>query len=342
MWRYLALFIVFSTLGVCGGPVVATGEEINLRPFLIDVELEPREQVTREVTISSEYPHRKAIIFATVNEISLDDDGEIKAFQSPIGSDRASAVTSWIEVTRGRIEVSAGETVTVPLTIAAHPYAKPGEYHAFIGFVEAPNRPVAERTALAGDADGVVLKVTVPDDRISALRLQQFDIERFVTADRNREIAVTLENTGDLPATPSGEIIFYDTRGVEVTAVPVNHSGITIQPGEARELITQVPIEQGMGRYKANISLAHTPQQTASIYDTAFFYYISPAVLFSILGGILLATALIVWLFRRTLLTEAEDDEHGNDVLLFVRDGVAAEPKDHDIDLKTKTTDGDQ
>ncbi|MFW6210038.1 MAG: hypothetical protein ACOC4E_00950, partial [Patescibacteria group bacterium] len=89
-------------------------------------------------------------------------------------------------------------------------------------------------------------------------------------------------------------------------------------------------------------SLTHTPQQTASIYDTAFFYYISPAVLFSILGGILLATALIVWLFRRTLLTEAEDDEHGNDVLLFVRDGVAAEPKDHDIDLKTKTTDEDQ
>ena len=337
--RYTRAFILCAVLvNLVGAPLVHA-EEINIRPFLLDVELEPRAQATREVTISSEYPTRTARIFATVNEISLAADGEIKAFQSPIGSDRANTVTSWIEVTRGRIEVPAGESITVPIGLHVHPFAEPGEYHAFIGFVEAPNRPAAERTALAGDADGVILKVTIPDERVSALRLERFSVERFVTAENNREIAIALENTGDLPATPSGEIIFYDARGAEVTAVPVNIEGVTIAPGAQQVLRSQVPIDAGMGRYKANVALAHNPKMTASVYDTAFFYYISPPILFAILGGILLLTALVVWLFRRTLLTEAVDDESGSEVLLFVRDGHAASPQDHDINLKQTTVD---
>lgn len=316
---------------------ISYASELSIRPFLIDNTLSPREVAKNTITIKSEYTSRKAVVFATVNEISIDVTGEIKEFVSPVMTDRTDTVTSWIEITRGRIEILPGETAEIPLTIRVHPHAKPGEYHAFIGFVEASDRPTAEAIALAGEAKGVIVKIVIADNREDSMKISGFKIDRFVTGDESRHIAIEIENTGDLASAPVGEIIFYDSRGNEVTSVPVNETGKTVEPGKSVILESSVPIEGDLGRFKANVNLQYGSTQKASLYDTTFFYLMPMHLLLLLFGAILVISILFAFLVRRTV-TDGYVDSDCQDVALYVREGHEPNPKDHDIDLKKNSS----
>lgn len=328
-----SLFIFFVFIVTPTTQLLAS--EITIRPFLIDEVLEPRGTVTRTISLTSAYPHRKAIIYPTVNEITLDNNGEIKQFVSPIMSDRTNTVTSWVQISRNRVAILPGETVEVPLTLKIHPNAVPGEYHLFIGFVEAPNKPTAQAVALAGDADGVIVKVTVSDQRSDTMRIGAFLIDRFITGD-NREIQIEIENSGEIDSAPTGEIIFYNSSGIEVASTPVNTEGVIVQAGETTILTTTVPVDDSLGRFKANLSLRYGEKQQASLYDSSQFYMMSYQLLLIVFGGICIITLLVAFLFRRAFTNRFDDEESGDDVAMFVRDGHNTEPKDHDINLKNK------
>lgn len=313
-------------------PATLLASEISIRPFLIDVELEPRETYEEVITLRNDYPTRKSVLYATVNEITVDNIGEIREFVSPVMTDRTNTVTSWIEIGRGRIELMPGDSVDVPLTIRTHPNAEPGEYHVFVGLVEAAKRPVAEAIALNGDADGVIVKITIADQRKDSMKIVSFLVDRFITRDKNKVVDIQLENQGDLPSTPTGEIIFYDSRGVEVDNVPVNVEGVVIQPGESTTIQAPVPLSDTLGRYKANVTLSYGENQKASLYDTTYFYMMPFNLLLVLLAAIVVISLLITMLFKRALVTQ-DYDEMGDDVIMYVKDGHEPSPKDHDIDL---------
>lgn len=213
--KILFAALVFSYLSSS----VVYASNYTVRPFLIDTTLAPRESETHLVKLVNTEQHRKLTIYATVNEITVDTEGEIRDFVTPVMADQSNTVTSWIEVSRGRIELPAGEDREVPITFRINPKAQPGEYHAFIGFVDAPNRPRAESVARSGDADGVIIKISIADEREDSLHLSSFLIDRFVLGEDDKLITIDLENVGDLLSVPTGEIIFYDSRGVEISAL---------------------------------------------------------------------------------------------------------------------------
>jgi hypothetical protein len=327
------ILLAFILLGQLLLPVgTATAAGIDVRPFLVDVEMVPRESKTQTITLQNNYPTRKAVLYATVNEISLDAGGEIKQFVSPVMTDRTNTVTSWIEINRGRLEVKPGELLEVPLTIKVHPYAEPGEYHAFIGLVEASKRHVAEAIAKAGDANGVIVKITIADERKDSMRISRFLIDRFVIGEESKHISVEVENMGDVPSTPAGEIIFYDSRGVEVDNVELL-STEQINPGETAVIDATVPIGSTLGRFKANVSLAYGENQSASLYDTTYFYMMPWNILLMVIGAIVVVSLLLTLLLLRAL-SARDEYEDGEEVALYVKDGHDPKPKDHDIDLK--------
>lgn len=308
---------------------------ITIRPFLIDETYEPRDSEVKTITLTSDYPSRKAVLYATVNEITVDSEGEIKEFVTPVMTDRTNTVTSWVKITRGRIELMPGEKLEVPITLAIHPYAQPGVYHVFIGFVETSKRPQAEAIAMAGKANGVIVKITIADDREDSMRISSFLIDRFVTGEDNRTINIEVQNLGDISSAPKGEIVFYDSRGVEVTSVPVNNEGKVIPAGETVTLQSSVPLDDSLGRFKANVSLNYGDHQQASLFDTAFFYMMPLHLILMIFGGILVVAILVALLFRRALANDAQNED-GDEITMYIREGHDANPKDHDIDLKKK------
>ena len=108
-----------------------------------------------------------------------------------------------------------------------------------------------------------------------------------------------------------------------------------VPPGETVQLTSQIPLDNTLGRFKANVSLNYGESQKASLFDTTYFYLMPARILFILFGGVLFVALFSVLLLRRAFARqEVEDDYH--DVLVYVRDGHEPRPMDHDIDLKNK------
>tara|TARA_B100000508_G_scaffold120126_2_gene101107 strand:- start:2354 stop:3373 length:1020 start_codon:yes stop_codon:yes gene_type:complete len=332
--RFAALLSSLFLLAVL--PSIASAGEYTVRPFLIDVTAAPRDIITETVKLTNESTYRKYVVYATVNEITVDTEGEIFAFMEPVTTDRTNTVTSWIEVKRGRIEIPPGEEREVPITFRINPFAQHGEYHAFVGFVPAANRPTAEKIAMDGEADGVVVKITIDDEREDSMRIGSFSIDRFVTDEDSREVEIEVENLGEIKSAPQGEIVFYDSRGEELTAVSVNTEGVEVAPGETKTLTTTIPDVSGLGRYKANLSLKYGENQKAALYDTTFFYMMPFHLMLIVLFSVVLVSLFVTYLFKRTFMDAQYQHDEVEDVAMYVRDGHDPKPQDHDIDLSKK------
>src|SRR3989344_1262210 len=112
-------------------------------------------------------------------------------------SERTTSVTSWIEITRGRIELTSDETKEVPVTIRVNQKAPPGIYHAFVGFGSGSNRDIAQAKVLEGQGMGAVVRIVVGSKQEEFLRLVSFTTDRFSISPDKGQITYILENTGD-------------------------------------------------------------------------------------------------------------------------------------------------
>ena len=65
-------------------------------------------------------------------------------------SDRSVSPTSWIEISRARIDIKPGEQAEIPLVIKINQNALPGLYHAYVGFAPGTNLDEAESKVLNG------------------------------------------------------------------------------------------------------------------------------------------------------------------------------------------------
>ncbi len=313
-------------------PVAASASGLKISPLLIDLDVEERDIVTKDITLTND-SDGKLTIYATVNEVAVDTTGEVKEFISPVMDDRTTAITSWVEITRGQIELMPGETTVIPLTLRVNPYAKPGEYHAFIGFVATNKRYIAENTALAGNADGVIIKATLAVKTNDLLHIDTFLVDRFILNDNQRTITLDVKNEGETDVVPKGEIIFYNSRGEEVSSVPVNEQSESIAANAVKQLTVQVPFRNELGRFKANVRLNYGADQQALVFDTTQFFMIPPYLAMAIVIGIIVFSVLVTYLIRRAFYDELHEDDDGNTLPLYVRNDREHDEKDHDITL---------
>lgn len=329
----LAVFVTSLFLGVLAGATPALAADFLIQPLLIDEDAQARDVIIKTITITNQANHR-LVYFATVNGIEMDTSGKIKEFISPSMTDQTSTVASWLEINRGRQEIDPGATTSIPLTIRIHPFAKPGVYYAFVGVVSADNQPEAQAKVLRGDGDGTIVKITIKDKKSDLLRISNFLVNRFIFLSSHRNIQIEVENNGDAPSVPKGEVIFYNSRGEEVSSVKVNEEGITVPPGESRELQAGIPFTDKLGRFKANLRLDYGATQKVTIFDTAQFFMIPLKLMIVLIIAIILFSLMVTYLLRRAFYDELHDEDGGKEVPLYVRNDREHEIKDHDIHIQ--------
>jgi hypothetical protein len=334
--KHFVIHVCFAVLLVVFLPQIVIAREIDVSPVLLDLELATRDISTHDVTITNP-SDGKVYVYVTVNEISVDDAGARKEFITPSMDTRESSITSWVEITRGRIELDPGQTKTIPLTIKVHPYANEGTYHAFIGFIKEANRPAAEAKAMRGEGEGVLLKVALEEAGSESLRITSFTSKRFIVDDAERTLSLELKNEGTRTVTPTGEVVFYNSRGEEVNATAVNPTAQEFLSGETRTLQIDIPSIDTVGRFKANVTVRYGEENGQSVFDTTQFYLIPFMYMIITILAIVLLSGVITYLLRKMFYDELpEDDEDGKQVPLFVkgrRDHVA---KDHDIHIQKR------
>jgi hypothetical protein len=327
------LLLILAVATLSAFPAFALAASYTVAPLVINHDLEKRDIIEEKITISNK-DSRVITIFPSVNEVTVNDGGAIQAFVSAVESDRTKSITSWLEISRAQIELKPGESKELTLTIRVNPEVVPGEYNAFVGFAEGSNRPESEKMLFGNLAPGTVVRIGVDKQQNQFLRLEKFAVERFVKKDSEGVISLTLQNPGEDPVVPQGEVIFYDNNGVEVATVPLNTDAATIKSKESVSFALPVPDELAMGKYKAFLSAEYGEHQKASLNDTAFFYVLPLRELIAIFALVLvLAILLALYVHRR--YDREEDDYGASDVPMYIR-ATRSEGKEHDIDLSQK------
>ncbi len=327
------LFSCVTLILVCM-PVFASAQMYSVTPPVIEHDVAPRDilEDTIRITNTGTIPVK---IFPSVHQISLGEDGSIKNFESPVMTDQTRNVTSWIAISRARIELQPGESTKIPVTITINPNAVPDDYYAFIGFGNGDKRDEAEAAVLAGRAPGVTMRISLSDTKNEYIRLHNFHVARYVVNEEQSQLTYELENIGDTAVTPVGEVILYDVRGREVGALNINTDKRTLSPGERVTFTSQLPETGAFGRHKAFLNLEYGESQRANLYDTTFFTIV-PLRFIIILFVVLLVTSLFLTLLYILRANKKHQLPEDDSVALYVRDGVHTDLKDHDINLKHK------
>ncbi len=334
-----SLKILIRGIGLFFVTVISTASvqasNFTVSPLFINIDAEARDIFTKDITLKN-FTGTPTRIYATVHEVKVEEGAEstdILDFVPASMSDRTTSVTSWIEITRARLEVPAEGELVVPLRIKINPEVKPGKYHALIGFATGKNTDEIEKKVKAGQGWGVLLTIVIEDKKAEGMHLVSFVTSRFVYQPENNQIKFTLENTGDFPITPKGEVIIYDTTGKELTTVVANSANMTLEPGERKEVVEELPFTNRLGRNKAYLNLEYG-NNLASVSDTAFYYSMPWYYVIGIFALLILLLTMVALLFRRSLSHETGFEKDIIDLPLFVKQGHDHAKYEHDIDLK--------
>jgi hypothetical protein len=325
--RYLFLLICF--LLPAG---FSEAQSYTVTPPVIEHKVKPRDMLEDSIKITNTgtVPVK---IFPSVHPITLGEDGSIKSFESPVMTDQTTNVTSWIAVSRARIELQPGESTKVPITLTVNPNAVLGDYYAFVGFGSGDKRDEAENSVIAGQAPGVTMRISMADVRSEYLRLNSFVVDRYVTGGDTIPVTYELENIGDLAAIPGGEVIIYDVRGREVASVPVNPENRSLSSGEMVTFASEMPKSGMYGRHKAFLDVEYGQLQRANLYDTTFFTVLPLQTILILFGFLMIGSILLtlLYIYKGRQSTQPLDDDS---LPMYIRDGVHSDLKDHDINLK--------
>lgn len=325
------LSIFFISISLLGGALAVEAANYKVTPLVIDRIVSPRDIITETIVITNNNNYTLTV-FPTVNEISQTGD-ELEANIARGIDDRTTSIASWIDITRAGVDIKKGETAELTVRIQINPQAAPGEYHALIGFGSGRNRPLAEAQVAAGTAPAVVVRLEIKDEAVEQVKLGSFLVDRFVFSSTNSSTVYTITNPGDKTVVPTGEIIYYNARGAEVASVPVNPDNLSVSPGESITLSSEVPLSEVMGKYKAFLSVEYGNSQTATVYDTAFFYMIPWYQVLIFVGGFSLLSLLLLYLLHRRYRAPVFEDEYAS-LPFHVYEGNS-DDQEHDINLKS-------
>jgi len=255
-------------------PSVVFSADLIASPPVIDKEAKPRDIIKGELTLKNTTNH-KISIFPDVRDYTKNTG--------------ASSMTSWIELSRGVVEIGPGQTHAVPYLLHVNYDAAPGYYHAVLWFGTGSFRSEAE--AHPERAAEILVNIKVLDDAIERLQLATFIPDRQIFPSEDTQFTFGLQNTGNRLVSPGGNLRIFDRRGREIAVVPVNTDRALIAP-ESKELLAAAWTANGQfGRYKAVLDLEYGGQGK-QITDTTFFWVLPWGKTLSLFTGISVAIVL--------------------------------------------------
>ena len=285
----LTILLLFFTTSF-----VLAASSLTVNPVVIDEKAKARDILNESLTLTNN-TGRKLNVYTFVNNI-VASKGE-EDFLDPSRADHSSSLANWIKISRGVIELSPGEKRTIDIRIDVNLRAEPGIYHAVISFVEGSSRAIAEEKFKS--ASKVTVNLEVIEDIKERLQLSTFIPVRTFFSGSPITLLFSLENIGNRPLVPSGEIRIYNRRGEEVASIDANEEKVALEPGGTVQLASVWQGIQGFGKYKAFLNLEYGTTQRGTIYDTVFFWVIPWQKILFIFGALAILVILITYFLHR-------------------------------------------
>jgi len=238
----------------------------SVSPVVANEKAKARDIIKKELVVTNN-TDRRIDLYITVENI--DPTQGAQEFTSPAVSDLSTSLANWVEITRGVIELSAGESRKIPYLIHVNLTAKPGNYYARIQFQKGAKRQEAEASK---EGTALMLNVEVVDDAKERLQLGNFISEDSIIFGESVSFSYLLENVGNRLIEPRGSIRIFNRKGEEVGSVPLNADGTEIDPDNKKQLAAVWSASGRFGKYKAFLDLEYGENQLASVQDTIYFW----------------------------------------------------------------------
>jgi hypothetical protein len=321
-----ALAFVFA----CVPARIAHAAGLTVTPAVIDDKGTPNDILQYTLTVTNT-DDRLANVFASVYNLTASgtqqfvDTGIVDSSLA----DKSVSLANWISVARGAMTFAPGQTETIPVQINISPFAVAGTYHAVIAFVEGGTRADAE-THLDG-APQAIVTLQVESNAKVELQLASFASTKPFVSAFPVTFTYALKNTGTVPATPTGQVLFYDKVGHELGSVDANPDAVTIAPGDTRNFSVTWGSGQGFGQYKAMLDVTYGAAQEDQLENVALVWVLpwqELAVWF--VGLLAIVIVLAAWLHRRYERRHRARAGFIQELLARIRDGHGGH---HVVDL---------
>lgn len=240
--------------------------DLTVMPAVINEKAKPRDILAGNITLKNE-TERKLNVYVVV--FNLFKTGE-EIYAGPQSGDKTASLGHWLEISRGAISLPAGEQKEIPYKIEVNLWAKPGNYNAVVYFASGNTRAEAEKNLAS--AGRLTINLEVFEEIKELLQIKKFGPEKTFFEKPPILFSLTLENIGNRPLAPAGEIRIYNRRGEEVDAIKINEAGEIIETNQIKEWEIFWKPNRIFGRYKAYLDLKYGSNQIQSLQDAAFFW----------------------------------------------------------------------
>ena len=143
MKKYLLPLIIALQLCTAASLVHAqTSPGLAVTPAVIDEKAKPRDILKENITVKNT-TNRTLQLYPSVNDVNS-KQGEQAFVRATDSVGLVDSLANWIELSRGMVQVNAGEEKSIPFIIRVNLSAVPGSYHALISLTEGGTRAEAD------------------------------------------------------------------------------------------------------------------------------------------------------------------------------------------------------
>ncbi len=209
-------------------------------------------------------------------------------------------LSSWLEVSRQRINLKPEEKIELPLTIRVDSEAEEGSYYSVVVFARGNTEEEARANASRFNYPQVLVNVDVERNVVERLQPLTFYHEKENFFDSSVDFLFNLENIGNTEVAPKGSLVIYKSRqGRELDSLPVNKEDYSIDPGASKVFKENWEAGTSFGQHRAVLMIEYGDEIKRDIYDTVYFWIIPQWFLISVSAGLFLLLVIVLIIIKK-------------------------------------------
>lgn len=213
-------------------------------------------------------------------------------------SDKTNSLAKWVEIFRGRTEISPGQEKEVLLTIKIPSFAQPGSYFTEIIFAQGSVESDARERARALNMPKVLLNIEVEENLLEKLQVKQFKTNKGIFFNSNVKFQIVLENIGTTKIEPQGKIIIYGRKGEEIDNLELEKREILAGETKNYEIFWKA---KKNGNLKSVLFGEYGKKNDKIFQDVTFFWVINWQLLVLFSFFFLILIFALSWIFSKSL-----------------------------------------
>jgi len=294
--KILQIIITLFVFSLCCNPLKAEAQ-VAVTPTVISESGKNRDGFDFVINVKNS-GQSNLRIFPLVADIDFKEGRG--SFLKESGPESHNFLSSWVDISRSRLELRAGSEEELPLTIRIDNRAEPGSYYGVVVFARGRTQDEAMRNASTFNYAQTLININVEEDIVERAQLISFNYEKESFFDTEVEFFLTVENIGNKEVVPDGSIILYKSKqGRELDSLPINEEGVFIDPGAQEAFEIKWDAKDGLGEYKATLMGEYGEETRRDIQDTVYFWIVPQYFVLAFAGGLFLLTLFLIYFLTK-------------------------------------------